>query len=156
GADSQLRVWVRWLDTLESRQLAGTEGAANGLFWSPDSRNIGFAIIGKLKKVDASGGPAQTVCDLTGTFRGGAWAPEGTIIFGVTGRPLLRVSEAGGVPAPLTALDSVRQEAFTGIRRSCRTGGISFMNALLRLPRTEASTLGLSMPNPNNKVHNGW
>lgn len=108
GINNGTWIWVRSLDTLEARLLPGTEGAGY-LFWSPDSRFIGFAAAGTLKKIEASGGPPQTVCDLPAAFRGGAWAPDGTIVFGATGRPLMRVPETGGVPAPLVALDPARQ-----------------------------------------------
>jgi eukaryotic-like serine/threonine-protein kinase len=111
GANGVTQIWVRSLDTLEARPLAGTEDA-DGLFWSPDSRFIGFGTVSKLKKVDASGGPVQTVCDISGTVLGGAWAPDGTILFGGVFRPLMRVPEAGGTPNPVTALDPARQEAF--------------------------------------------
>ena len=43
------------LDSLESRPLAGTEGAL-APFFSPDSRWIGFFAEGKLKKIPVSGG----------------------------------------------------------------------------------------------------
>src|SRR5262249_13691134 len=39
GSDGEVRVYVRALDELDARPLAGTEGAASGsIFWSPDSR----------------------------------------------------------------------------------------------------------------------
>ena len=78
-------IWVRALDALTTRPLAGTENAANPVFWSPDSRFIGFASGGALKKVDASGGAPVTLCALPSgeAFRGGAWSPGGTIIFSV-------------------------------------------------------------------------
>jgi len=41
---------------------AGTEGATFP-FWSPDSRYLAFFAGGKLKKIDASGGPPETICD---------------------------------------------------------------------------------------------
>jgi len=103
GGASQL--WVRSLDTLETKPLAGTENATAAFFWSPDSRSIGFATNqNRLRRVDASGGPPQTVCDLPAQYRGGAWSSAGVIIFGSAGRGLMRVSEAGGTPAPLTGL----------------------------------------------------
>ena len=114
GADNQVLVWVRSLEALEARPLAGTEGAANGLFWSPDSRFIGFAVGRTLKKVEASGGPPQTLCELRFAFRGGAWNHNGVIIAGTFPGGLFRVSETGGAPAPLTALDSSRQETWHG------------------------------------------
>jgi serine/threonine protein kinase len=114
GTDGVAQIWVRSLETLEARPLPGTEGAYD-LFWSPDSRFIGFGITGKLKKVEASGGPAQSVCDLPGAFLvGGTWAPDGTIVFGGAFMPILRVPEAGGTPTPITALDPARPEVYHG------------------------------------------
>ena len=56
-------LWVRRLDSMEARALPGSEGAYYP-FWSPDSRWIGFFSESKLKKIEASGGPAQTICDI--------------------------------------------------------------------------------------------
>jgi Tol biopolymer transport system component len=93
GANGRTQLWVRSLDSLESRPLAGTEGVFNTAFWSPDSRSLGFVAEGRLKKVDASGGQPQTLCDLPaaitapgqrGTFRAGAWSRDGVIIFGTS------------------------------------------------------------------------
>jgi len=50
------RLWIRPLNSLEARPLAGTEGASQ-LFWSPDSQFLAFFAQGKLKKVATSGGP---------------------------------------------------------------------------------------------------
>jgi len=61
------QLWVRPIDSLEAHPVPGTDGA-NFSFWSPDSRYVAFASQGKLKKVDISGGPAQTICDLAGPF----------------------------------------------------------------------------------------
>ena len=95
---SQPQIWVRSLDSTDVRPLAGSD-SVSGLFWSHDSRFIAFGANGKLRKLEVSGGPAQTVCDLAGGWRGGAWSPDGTIIIGVNGR-LMRVPAAGGTPAP--------------------------------------------------------
>ncbi len=69
GQKTQL--WVRDLDSLAARPLAGTEDAVNP-FWSPDSRFIAFFAGGKLNKLDVSGGPPQTLCDAP-AGRGGSW-----------------------------------------------------------------------------------
>ena len=61
-ADGKTPLWVRSLDGLTAQPLAGTEGATFP-FWSPDSRFIAFFADGKLKKIDASGGPALTLTD---------------------------------------------------------------------------------------------
>jgi predicted Ser/Thr protein kinase len=116
GRDGRSVLWVRTLDSLESRPLAATEGVQAPLFWSPDSRYIAFYVPGKLKKIEVSGGPPQTVCDAPEMWRGGAWSRDGVIIFGAggLGQGLLRVSEAGGIASPLTKLDPSRREAAHG------------------------------------------
>src|SRR3989441_1452433 len=55
-------LWLRSLDSLTMQPLPGTESAAFP-FWSPDSRFIGFFAGGKLRKIDVSSGPPQTLCD---------------------------------------------------------------------------------------------
>jgi serine/threonine protein kinase len=103
------RVWVRSLDSLEARPLAGTERQNLAMFWSPDSRSIAFGTgDGKLKKVDVSGGPAQTLCDVVG-LSGGSWNGDGTIIFGGNGG-VSRVSATGGAASPVTAINASRGE----------------------------------------------
>lgn len=72
GSDGKQLLWVRPLDSLAAQPLSGTDGAG-GPFWSPDSRFIGFFAEGKLRKIDASGGPPQTLCD--------APQPRGDIVF---------------------------------------------------------------------------
>ncbi|MCI0403337.1 MAG: hypothetical protein L0212_07430, partial [Acidobacteria bacterium] len=65
---------------------------------------------GRLKKIDASGGPAQTLCEAS-DGRGGTWSPAGVIVFSsTTAGGLSRVAAAGGVPSPVTEFDPARQE----------------------------------------------
>jgi serine/threonine protein kinase len=101
----QNTLWVRTLDSLTARQLPNTDGARLP-FWSPDSRFIAFFTTGRLRKVDLSGGPPQTICDATNLARGGTWGKEGVILFSSapTGG-LFRVSASGGQPAPATEFD---------------------------------------------------
>jgi Tol biopolymer transport system component len=103
-------LWVRALNALTGQALNGTEDASFP-FWSPDSRYIGFFADGKLKKIEASGGPPQTLCDAAGG-RGGTWNEKGMILFCPAGGifPLSRVSAAGGLPVTMTKLDSSRSE----------------------------------------------
>lgn len=97
------------LDSLTTQPLAGTEEGGYP-FWSPDSRFIGFFSGGKLKKIEAAGGPVQTLCDAP-MGRGGAWNADGVIIFAPkTADVLYRVPAAGGAPVPLTTLDVSRKE----------------------------------------------
>ena len=102
-------LWVRPLNSLTALVLPGTEGAIYP-FWSPDSRFIGFFSSGKMKKIEATGGPPLTICDVTDP-RGGTWGQDGIIIFApnwIGGLQL--VSAAGGVPTIATKLDSSRRD----------------------------------------------
>src|SRR5579864_5087515 len=56
----RMMLWVRALDSLEAKPLAGTDNAS-WPFWSPDSLSIGFFVPNKLKAVDISGGPAREI-----------------------------------------------------------------------------------------------
>jgi Tol biopolymer transport system component len=105
GPDGQRMVWVRPLDSLAARALPGTEGATFALFWSPDSRFIGFLAQG-LKKIEASGGPPQKLCEITGITAGGSWSRDGVIIVGRPSSGLLSVPQAGGVATQLTKPDA--------------------------------------------------
>ena len=108
GTGGENMLWLRPLNASTAQPLAGTDGASPGSppFWSPNSRLIGFFAGGKLKKIDVTGGPPQTVCDAT-DGRGGSWNRDEVIIFApnVLG-PLHRVSAAGGTSTPVTKVDS--------------------------------------------------
>ncbi len=112
SSEGQNLLWVRSLDSLSAQALPGTEGASSAStpFWSPDSRFIGFFAGGKLKKVEVSGGPPQTLCDV-GPGRGGTWNRDGVIVFATgAANPLYRVPAGGGEPTPVTTLDQSRFE----------------------------------------------
>ncbi len=79
------------------------------LFWSPDGRFVAFQAAGKLKKIDVSGGPAQTICDAASELDEGSWNRDGVIIFSLGGH-ILRVSDSGGAPVDLTSPDTSRGE----------------------------------------------
>ena len=109
GQDGKSALWMRTLATGSAQALPGTDGAAHP-FWSPDSRQVGFFASGKLKRIDAAGGPAQAICDAS-QGRGGAWGADGTILFTPgTASALLRVPVTGGTPGAETVLDSTRNE----------------------------------------------
>ncbi|HYM05476.1 MAG TPA: protein kinase [Terriglobales bacterium] len=114
GPDGKSLLWIHSLDALTTEPLAGTEGAI-APFWSPDSRFVAFAAgaIGartSLKKIDISGGPAQTICDLPNIVVTGTWNQDGVILFGNTTGSLFRVSADGGPPQPVTELNKSRRE----------------------------------------------
>lgn len=111
--NGRMMLWVRALDSLEGKPLAGTDNAASP-FWCPDSLSIGFFAPNKLKSVEISGGPPRDIADIL-VGRGGAWSQEGVILF--CPRPigvLHKVSATGGVPIRVTSLDEARGEVSHG------------------------------------------
>ena len=119
GPDGVPRLWIRDLESLEIRPLPNSypvslhitgSDVVPPFFWSPDSRFIGFQSLGKLAKIEISGGPAQTLCDVQGTVVGGSWNRDGVIVFADSTRGIMQVSAAGGVASPLTTIDPSRKE----------------------------------------------
>ena len=95
------RLYIRSFDSVAVQALAGTEGARFP-FWSPDGASIGYFTGDRLARVSASGGPSQTICQVT-DGRGGTWFPRGVIVFSPGIRlPLHRVSATGGIPSAVT------------------------------------------------------
>ena len=89
--------------------LPGSEG---GLlpFWSPDSHSIGFFVGGKLKRIDTDGKLLQTLCDAQDA-RGGAWSPNGTILFASDRySALYQIPASGGTPRQVTEINASRDE----------------------------------------------
>ncbi len=106
-ASGKTAIWLRSLDSLEARPLAGTDNAQEGRpIWSPDSRHIAFFTGGKLKKVSVEGGPAQTICDAP-TGADGSWSTAGQILYdGGGGDPIRAVAAGGGSPRDVITVTS--------------------------------------------------
>ncbi|HTS38470.1 MAG TPA: protein kinase [Candidatus Solibacter sp.] len=103
-ADGKTTIWVRSLNSLDARQLDGTDHAIFP-FWSFDNHSLGFFAEGKLKAVDLAGGSAQVIADAP-IGRGGAWGADGVIVFSPASTDrLYSVGASGGTPAPLTTID---------------------------------------------------
>jgi Tol biopolymer transport system component len=99
------QLWIRPLDGPVARPVAGTDDAAFP-FWSPDSRSLAFFQDGKLKRIELSGGPVQTLAAAENP-RGGTWNSEGTIIFnGTSSGTLSRISLDGRTHGPATQLQT--------------------------------------------------
>jgi len=110
-SEGQSRLWLRVLDSVEARPLAGTNGAQNP-FWSPDSRSVGFFADSRLKRIDIDGGSVQTLATANrGT--GGAWNGSSVILFTNLGDPIFRVSDTGGEPVAVTQLKAGQGSHFS-------------------------------------------
>lgn len=110
------QLWIRALDSPTAQPLPGTENALQP-FWSPDSRYVGFFAGTALKKIDAGGGPPQTLvvnaCSPCVPY-GATWSRNGVILFAVatvaTGTTISRVPATGGTASTVTRLDASHQE----------------------------------------------
>ncbi len=116
---SACQLYLRPLEQLSGRPLLDTADAA-APFFSPDERWLGFFADGKLKKVALSGGAAQIIADASQPF-GGAWMPDGRIIFAASvAGGLRRVREEGGDAEVMTVPAASRGEirhAFPALTR---------------------------------------
>ena len=102
-------LWVRSVDKNDARTIAGTQGA-QGPFFSPDGKSIGFFTRGHLKSVNTAGGAVIELVERVDA-RGGTWNADGTILYGDgTNHPLMMVGQQGGQPQAVSVLDSTRAE----------------------------------------------
>jgi Tol biopolymer transport system component len=148
--NGRIMLWVRALDSLEAKLLAGTDNASCP-FWSPDSVSIGFFVPNKLKAVEIGGGPARDIADVV-VGRGGAWSPEGVILF--CPRPigiLYQISATGGAPAPVTSLDEARAEVAHGFPQFLPDGRHFLYLAAGSRPGGSSIRAG-SLDSPHSKV----
>jgi hypothetical protein len=89
------QLWIRPLESLIARPLAGTDGAT-GAFWSPDGRSVGFFTGAVLKVVHLDSERVTTVCTCAGNAH--SWGSDNHIYFQNAG-DLHRVPSGGGEPS---------------------------------------------------------
>jgi serine/threonine protein kinase/Tol biopolymer transport system component len=107
--DGTRMLWLRPLASASPRPLLGTENAINP-FWSPDGRSVSFTAGGKLKKMSVDSGQPQIIADSSGGISIGTSNAGGVTLFSDSGKPIQRVSAAGGVPSPVFEFDASRGE----------------------------------------------
>jgi eukaryotic-like serine/threonine-protein kinase len=94
-------IWVRHLDESASRALTGTDGG-NRVFWSPDSKQLGFVVGNVLKRIPADGGPVREIA--RGVRVGASWGAADVVLFGSSGGNIRRVGVSGGPVTDATKL----------------------------------------------------
>ncbi len=106
GEDGVSRLQLQPLDSFETRELAGTENAT-GVFWSPDSKHIGFYLDGRLKRMELASGRIQPIGGEAAQFpRGASWGANGQVIFAPNSNTgIWIVDAAGGTPRQITTPD---------------------------------------------------
>jgi len=109
----QRRLAVRRLDSPAWQKLPGTEGGS-GTAWSHDNRYLAFIAGTRVKKIDVTGGPPQSIADVPGGWIPYmAWGPDGVILFSRRDG-LWKVPASGGNAVQVTALDPALQEDLNG------------------------------------------
>ena len=106
-------LWLRPLADASAHLLPGTEGATS-LFWSPDSREIGFFAKGGLSRVGFGGAAPVKICDVpvTGSGLSGSWGRDAIAFSSVMGDAIRRVAVGGGVSEVIVEPD----EKASGVR----------------------------------------
>jgi eukaryotic-like serine/threonine-protein kinase len=108
-------LWLRPLDSLDGRRIAGSDGA-DMPFWSPDGRSVAFFSASKLKRVDLNGSSPIVIGDASdadSVTTGGSWNRDGVIIFGAP-QGMFRVSAAGGGPMLIARVNNSLRETGYG------------------------------------------
>jgi hypothetical protein len=97
-------LYLRSVDELSAKLIAGTEGPAQQPFFSPDGKSIGYfsPTDRQLKKISVNGGAPVTLCSVAGIMLiGASWSADDTIVFGQGPGDIMRVSANGGTPESL-------------------------------------------------------
>jgi Tol biopolymer transport system component len=100
--DGSAEIWVRSLETQEAWPLGASFAPSSAWpFWSADSRYIIFSWQGKVRRVDASGGPTQLLGDVQTDVFGGFTTGDGRLVYSEHGGGVWETSFSGGTPTPL-------------------------------------------------------
>ena len=93
------KIHIRDLRSFESQPVAGTDGVVS-LFWSPDSKSIGYLRKNAVYKLKLATGGSVKVCDSDESLFGrgsGGWTKDGRILYRV-GEQIMAVPALGGEP----------------------------------------------------------
>jgi serine/threonine protein kinase len=98
------QIYLRAMDSLESKPIPGTEEAVNP-FFSPDGQWLGFFAGVLMKKIAVGGGAAVTLANALQPS-GASWGSQGVIAFVPTfNGALQQLPDAGGTQQPLTRFE---------------------------------------------------
>jgi serine/threonine protein kinase len=94
-------IYVRSVNELIAKLIAGTEGPASQPFYSPDGKSIGYFTPNDnwLKKIAITGGAPINLC--TALAQGAWWGADNTIVYSTITGGIFRISANGGTPESL-------------------------------------------------------
>ncbi len=95
------RLYVRSMGSLQAHAIAGSEmnGGVVNVVFAPDGQSVAFFSPAEraLKRLPLAGGAPVTICPAPDPLYGISW-DEHDVVFGQTGKGILRVSANGGTP----------------------------------------------------------
>jgi Tol biopolymer transport system component len=109
AAEGRSGLWVHSFATGQSRHLERAGQFTSSMFWSTDSKFIGFVSSGAIQRIAVDGTPPQRITPVEG-YGGAQWTAEGTILYGNIRGGLSKVLVSGGTSVAVTELDPERDE----------------------------------------------
>jgi serine/threonine protein kinase/Tol biopolymer transport system component len=96
-------LYLRSVDELDARLIAGTDKNSLGPFFSPDGKWVGYwsASDNQLKKLAISGGAPVAICNIGLAILGASWNSDNTIVYSDLLKGIMRISADGGTPESL-------------------------------------------------------
>jgi Tol biopolymer transport system component len=119
-ANATASLFVRHLDEIEPRALAGTDGAEQPCF-SPDGRWIAYLVRGEIWKIPVSGGLPINVGQAPAAPVGLTWSPANLILAG-TAVGLAALPASGGTARILARPDTAAGELYFNQPRALSDG----------------------------------
>jgi eukaryotic-like serine/threonine-protein kinase len=109
-------LYMRSVDALDARLIAGTDKDSIQPFFSSDGQWIGYFSQSdqKLKKVPISGGAPVVICDANPLTGAASWNLDNTIVYSDIASGIIRVPANGGTPENLIkgSLAGIAKEGF--------------------------------------------
>jgi serine/threonine-protein kinase len=102
-------LFLRSVDELSAKLIAGTDGDTRQPFFSPDGKWIGYFSLNDrmLKKISINGGKPVALCDVGGVgMEGASWGTDGMIVYGAVPNGIMRISTNGGIPESIVKAES--------------------------------------------------
>ena len=92
-------LYLRSVDELTAKLIAGTEGSTQQPFFSPDGKWVGYFSVDdhQIKKISIDGGAPVTLCAVS-QLVGASWNEDNTIVYGQFPGDMMQISAKGGTP----------------------------------------------------------